>query len=171
MFINVLGFIWHIITFCRIIIVWKERQRLIWEKRAPNDSCARKRNTISWILFVEKTFHIQCSRLPRSYTRATIFPSGVTIPLSIAWYGSRIFRIFHQRTEVVYYEPRTYAQRRWLGACFACYRLPFTFRPFVLLDGERANGRSFVWPALRNSRPTLFSFTPPIVSTILFPFS
>ena len=37
---------------------------------------------------------------------------------------ARIFRIFHQRTEVVYYRPRMYASKR--RACFACYRLLFT---------------------------------------------
>lgn len=38
-----------------------------------------------------------------------------------------IFRIFHQRTEVVYYRPRMYASKRW--ACFACYRLLFSPPP------------------------------------------
>lgn len=59
-------------------------------------------------------------------------------------YGSRILR-----TENIRAPPRS------PGACFACYRLPFTFILSVLTGGKRASGPSSGLP-YASSRPTLF---------------
>lgn len=87
--------------------------------------------------------------------------------------GSRIFRIFHQRTEVVYYEPRM-CTKAW--GVLRMLAITFTFALSFLAGGKRASGL-FLRPALRElegppffapSYPTVVLFFSRLASTCIF---